>query len=137
MAVITARTGARSWATATDWVGDAKPTDNVDSFIIPADTNNITLPTLKYSVVCGAYFTVASALKFSKILNQNGIANKIVVKDLSRKLYFVTIYQSNDYRETQKQLEKNYSQLKGLGVHGRLWIWNKNKAKNIISNNEK
>ena len=37
MAVITARTGARAWATATDWVGDACPIDNVDSFVIPAD----------------------------------------------------------------------------------------------------
>ena len=37
MAVITSRTGARSWATATDWVGDACPIDNVDSAVIAAD----------------------------------------------------------------------------------------------------
>ena len=37
MAVITSRTGARSWATATDWVGDACPVDNVDSAVIAAD----------------------------------------------------------------------------------------------------
>ena len=36
MPVITARTGARSWNTATDWVGDALPVDNVDSAVIPA-----------------------------------------------------------------------------------------------------
>ena len=37
MAVITSRTGARSWATATDWVGDACPVDNVDSAVIAPD----------------------------------------------------------------------------------------------------
>jgi hypothetical protein len=37
MATITARTGARSWATATDWVGDACPADNTDSAVIPPD----------------------------------------------------------------------------------------------------
>ena len=37
MAVVTSRTGARSWATATDWVGDACPVDNVDSAVIEAD----------------------------------------------------------------------------------------------------
>ena len=37
MAVITSRTGARSWATATDWVDNAVPTDNVDSAVIAPD----------------------------------------------------------------------------------------------------
>ena len=37
MAVKTSKTGARSWATATDWVGDACPVDNVDSAVIAAD----------------------------------------------------------------------------------------------------
>ena len=37
MAVITSRTGARSWATATDWVGNACPVDNVDSAVIDAN----------------------------------------------------------------------------------------------------
>jgi hypothetical protein len=36
MAVITSRTGARSWATATDWVGDACPVDNVDNALYSA-----------------------------------------------------------------------------------------------------
>lgn len=37
MAVITSKTGARSWNTATDWVGDTLPVDNVDSVVIAAD----------------------------------------------------------------------------------------------------
>ena len=37
MAVITSRSGSRSWATASDWVGDVCPIDNVDSFVIAAD----------------------------------------------------------------------------------------------------
>ena len=36
MAVITSRTGARSWSVATDWVGDAKPVDG-DSAVIDAN----------------------------------------------------------------------------------------------------
>lgn len=37
MAVITAKTGARSWSTATDWIDEVVPIDNTDSAIIPAD----------------------------------------------------------------------------------------------------
>lgn len=100
------------------------------------DTNNIKLPSSQYSVVCGAYFTAESAFKFSKVLVENGIENKIVYKDLSKKMYFITIFESNNYREAVRKLEDNYTQLKALGVKGRLWIWNKNQAKNISDINK-
>ena len=37
MAIKTALTGARSWATAADWSGGVGPVDNVDSAVIPAN----------------------------------------------------------------------------------------------------